>query len=171
MYVTCVISAGRFLFSFKQMRMPIHIPSTHTTCLWKLLTKILDQILFPYHDLIFDLSSSYAVFAKLLGYIFAWGLQSRLRKCTSLNTFLSCDPNMTRFCTYTPEELTNCRLSLSAFDILLFLKRGFLSFHTFGLLLSHLAYSISIPVLFDITILYSHEYLMNCGQFFDLIEN
>ena len=83
-----MISAGRFLFSLKQMRMPIHIPSTHTTCLWKLLTKILDQILFPYHDLIFDLSSSYAVFAKLLGYIFAWGLRVGLENVQVLTRFL-----------------------------------------------------------------------------------
>jgi len=28
--ITCVISAGRFLFTLKQMKMPVHVPSTHS---------------------------------------------------------------------------------------------------------------------------------------------
>lgn len=35
-----IISAGRFLFTLKQMKMPEHIPSTHFSCLWKDLKKI-----------------------------------------------------------------------------------------------------------------------------------
>lgn len=35
LYITCVISAGRFLFTLKQMKMPVHVPSTHSSCLWK----------------------------------------------------------------------------------------------------------------------------------------
>lgn len=68
-------------------------------------------------------------------------------------------------CYLTRFALTHQRIFVSAFHILLFLKCGLLSSHTFGLL-SHLVYSLSIPVLFDIAILFSHEYLISCEPFF-----
>ena len=105
---------------------------------------------------------SYAVFPNCRVTFFPEGWESWHRKSTCLDMCFSC--YLTRF------ALTHQRIFVSAFHILLFLKCGLLSSHTFGLL-SHLVYSLSIPVLFDIAILFSHEYLINCGPFFDIVEN